>query len=105
MLKMKNFNLFSLLRCLEQEMLIEGNTRKDVEKGRPKKRFSLHLWAEIFWALIGNKASSGSGLTKAVLTLALRDAQYTCRLVDKGLSKFEVFMELNTIAGNIKKSS
>jgi len=54
MLKMKNFNLFSLLQCLEQEMLIEGNTRKDVEKGRPKKRFSLHLWAEIFWALIGN---------------------------------------------------
>jgi hypothetical protein len=42
---------------------------------------------------------------KEDLEHAVKDALYTQRLVDHGHSPFKLFLELNTIALNIKKSS
>lgn len=42
---------------------------------------------------------------KEDLEHAVRDAAYTGRLVANGHSPFQIFMELNTIAHNIKISS
>ena len=105
MLKMKNSNVISLLRRMEQEMLIEARVAKDIKKGRPKKRFSATPLGEDFLDTYKKLSLKRLRSTKADLYRAVKDAQYARRLADRDHSTFEVFMELNAIASNIKKSS
>jgi predicted transcriptional regulator len=105
LLKLKSSNLISLLRQMEEEKLIEVQFAKGAKKGRPKKRITASSLGYDF--LDSYKKLNLKRLTarKADLDHAVKDALYACRLAEKGHSTFQVFMELNTIASNIKNSS
>ena len=105
LLKMKTSNITSLLKKMEEEQLISTQFAKKNKKGRPKKRViptSLgHEFLETYKKLNLNIIKS----RKTDLDHAAKDAKYAERLVENGHSPFQIFLELNTIASNIKNSS
>jgi DNA-binding PadR family transcriptional regulator len=105
LLKMKTSNITSLLKKMEEEQLITTQSAKNRKKGRPKKRFittSLgHEFLETYKKLNLNILQS----RKTDLNHAAKDAKYAKRLAETGHSPFQIFLELNTIASNIKNSS
>jgi DNA-binding PadR family transcriptional regulator len=105
MLRMKNSNVISLLRRMEQERLIDVQLAKGIKKGRPKKRVAVTLLGNDFLDSYRELNLKRLRSTKADLDRAVKDALYARRLADRGHSTFEVFMELNAIASNIKNSS
>ena len=105
MVKMKNSNVVSLLRHMEQERLIEVHFAKGKKKGRPKKLVAVTALGNDFLDSYRKLNLKRLRSTKADLDRAVKDAQYARRLADRGHSPFEVFMELNAIASNIKNSS
>ena len=105
LLKMKTSNITSLLKKMEEEKLITTQFVKNRKKGRPKKLIittSLgHEFLETYKKLNLNMLKS----RKSDLDHAAKDAKYAKRLVETGHSPFQIFLELNTIASNIKNSS
>jgi DNA-binding PadR family transcriptional regulator len=105
MLKMKTSNIISLLKKMEEEQLITTQSAKNRKKGRPKKCIittSLgHAFLETYKKLNLNILQS----RKTDLNHAAKDAKYAKRLAETGHSPFQIFLELNTIASNIKNSS
>ena len=105
LLKLNTSNVISLLRKMCDERLIEMQRRAETKKGRPKKYIVITpLGCEFL------KAYKKLNLTclkarKQDLEHAAKDAMYASRLVQNGHEPFQVFMELNTIASNIKNSS
>jgi len=104
-LKIKSSTVVSLLRRMEEEKLIEVQFAKGPKKGRPKKCISASALGYDF--LDSYKKLNLKRLTarKSDLDHAVKDAMYASRLAKSGHSTFQVFMELNTIASNIKSSS
>jgi len=90
---------------MEEEKLIQVQFAKGPKKGRPKKCITASSLGYDF--LDSYKKLNLKRLTarKADLDHAVKDAMYACRLAESGHSTFQVFMELNTIASNIKNSS
>ena len=105
LLKIKSSNIVSLLRRMEEEKLIEVQFAKGPKKGRPKKCVTASALGYDF--LDSYKKLNLKRLTarKADLDHAVKDAMYASKLAENGHSTFQVFMELNTIARNIKNSS
>lgn len=105
LLKMKTSNIISLLKKMEEEQLITTQSAKTRKKGRPKKCFTKtslgHEFLETYKKLNINILKS----RKQDLDHAAKDAMYAKRLVETGHSPFQIFLELNTIASNIKNSS
>jgi transcription initiation factor IIE alpha subunit len=105
LLKMKNSNVITLLRKMQEEQLIELRSAKGPKKGRPKK-FIVTTSLGIDYLDACKKLSlKPLKARKEDLNHAAKDAMYASRLVDNGHSPFQVFMELNMIANNIKNSS
>ncbi|MGD0204465.1 MAG: helix-turn-helix domain-containing protein [Candidatus Bathyarchaeia archaeon] len=104
LLKIKSSNIVSLLRRMEDEKLIEVQFAKGPKRGRPKKCIAASSLGYDF--LDSYKKLNLKLLTarKAELDHAVKDAMYASRLAESGHSTFQVFMELNTIASNIKNS-
>ena len=104
LLKIKSANTVSLLRLMENEKLIEVQFDKGPKKGRPKKCITASSLGYDF--LDSYKKLNLKRLTarKADLDRAVKDARYASKLAENH-STFQVFMELNTIASNIKNSS
>ena len=105
LLKLKTSNVISLLRKMQEEQLIEIKSVSTSKKGRPKKSFTItSLGCEFLDAY---KKLEGKPLRarKQDLQHAAKDALYTVRLVENGHLPFQVFLELNMIASNIKNSS
>jgi len=105
LLKMKTSHVTSLLKKMEEEQLITTQSAKNRKKGRPKKLIittSLgHEFLETYKKLNLNILQS----RKTDLNHAAKDAMYAKRLAETGHSPFQIFLELNTIASNIKNSS
>jgi DNA-binding MarR family transcriptional regulator len=105
LLKMKTSNITSLLKKMEEEQLISTQFAKKNKKGRPKKRVIPtplgHEFLETYMKLNLSIIKS----RKTDLDHAAKDAKYAERLVETGHSPFQIFLELNTIASNIKNSS
>jgi hypothetical protein len=90
---------------MEEEKLIEVQFAKGPKKGRPKKCVTASALGYDF--LDSYKKLNLKRLTarKADLDHAVKDAMHASKLAENGHSTFQVFMELNTIARNIKNSS
>jgi len=105
LLKLKSSNLISLLRRMEEEKLIEVQFAKGAKKGRPKKCITASSLGYDFLDSYEKLNLKRLTARKADLDHAVKDALYASRLAESGHSTFQVFMELNTIASNIKNSS
>jgi len=104
-LKLKTTNVITLLRKMGQEQLIEIRPATSQKKGRPKKYITATPLGCEFLNAYQQLNMKPLRATREDLNRAAKDAMYTNRLVENGHSPFELFMELNMIAGNIKNSS
>ena len=101
----------TLVRKMEDEGLIVGmkttdtHPSKRARRGRPRKAVTCTPLGLEFLASYEKLRMKPLRARKADLAHAARDAQYTARLVAAGHSPFQLFMELNNTASNIKISS
>jgi DNA-binding PadR family transcriptional regulator len=105
LLKSNTSNVIALLKKMDEEQLLEIDLKKSSKKGRPKNYISATSLGREFlndYKKLNNKPLKTK---KPDLNHAVKDAQYTIRLIEKGHSPFQLFMELNTIASNIENSS
>jgi DNA-binding PadR family transcriptional regulator len=105
LIKQKTANVISILRTMEQEQLIKMEPETTLKKGRPKKHITITLLGSEFLHDYRKLSSKPLRARKQDLDHATKDALYTIRLVESGHLPFQVFMELNMIASNIKNSS
>ena len=104
-LRWKNSRVISLLETMEDERLIEFQQIMHSRRGRPKKNVIRTPLGLEFLETYRRLKMKPLRARKADLEHAVKDALYTERLVANGHSPFKLFMELNTIAHNIKISS
>ena len=105
MLAGKTSRSILLLKAMEEEKLIDLRHAAPSKRGRPKKIVTCTpLGSELLEAYMQMKMKPLRA-RRTDLERAVKDAQYTERLVASGHSAFELFMELNMIASNTKVSS
>jgi len=95
----------SLIRKMNEEELIDLQQVSSSRRGRPKKRIICTPLGIEFLETYKDLKMKPLKARKEDLEHAVRDAAYTRRLIANGHSPFQFFMELNTIANNIKISS
>jgi DNA-binding PadR family transcriptional regulator len=105
LLKQKTSNVISLLRKMKDEQLIEIKSLEASKKGRPKKCITATSLGCEFLDDYKKLSSKPLRAKKQDLDHAAKDALYAMRLVENGHSPFQVFLELNMIASNIKNSA
>jgi predicted transcriptional regulator len=105
LLKWKTSKVISLLREMNKEKLIDLQQITDSRRGRPKKNVMCTPLGFEFLETYRRLKMQPLRSRREDLEHAVKDALYTSRLVAKGHSPFQIFMELNTIARNIKVSS
>ena len=101
----KTSYVVSLLRTMKQERLIQLQQTTHSRRGRPKKNVIPTSLGFEFLEIYRRLKMKPLRARKEDLEHAVKDALYTERLVANGHSPFKLFMELNTIAHNIKVSS
>jgi DNA-binding PadR family transcriptional regulator len=104
-LKWKTSNVVSLLKKMNQEQLIELEQVPHSKRGRPKKSIRCTPLGFEFLATYKKLKLTPLRARKEDLDHAAKDAAYASRLVANGHAPFQIFMELNMIARNIKVSS
>jgi len=104
-LEWKTSKVVSLLREMNKEKLIDLRQISCSRRGRPKKNIICTPLGSEFLETYRRLKMKPLRARKEDLEHAVRDASYTSRLVANGHSPFQIFMELNTIASNIKISS
>ena len=104
-LEWKTSKVVSLLREMNKEQLIDFQQVKYSKRGRPKKNIICTQLGFEFLETYRKLKMKPLRARKEDLEHAVRDASYISRLVANGHSPFQIFMELNTIASNIKVSS
>ena len=105
LLKMKTANVISIIKKMDQEKLIKINIVATPKRGRPKKCITITPLGYEFLEAYKKANSKILKAKKEDLSHAEKEALYVNRLMKRGLSPFQVFLELNTIASNIKNSS
>jgi len=90
---------------MNEEQLIETQVSKIPKKGRPKQFIRATPLGCEFLDAYQKLKMKPLRARKEDLKRAAKDARYVNRLAENGLSPFQIFMELNFIAGNIKDSS
>lgn len=105
LVKLKTSNVVSLLRKMNEEQLIEMRISEIPKKGRPKQYIEVTPLGCEFLDAFQKLKMKPLRARKEDLKRAAKDARYAKRLVENGLSPFQIFMELNFIASNIKDSS
>jgi DNA-binding PadR family transcriptional regulator len=105
LLKLKTSNVISLLRKMGEEQLIDIQLANGPKKGRPKKCITSTSLGQEFLDAYKKLNLKPLRARKQDLNHAAKDALYASRLVEGGHSPFQIFMELNIIASNIKNSS
>jgi DNA-binding MarR family transcriptional regulator len=105
LLKWKTSNVVSLLRKMDEERLIEFQQAAIPRRGRPKKNVMLTPLGSEFLKAYKKLGLKPLRARREDLDRAAKDASYASRLAASGHSPFQVFMELNAIALNIKISS
>ena len=104
-LKWRNSRVISLLEKMKEERLVELQFAHTHKRGRPKKNITCTSLGFEFLETYRKLKVKPLRARKEDLEHAIKDALYTERLVANGHSPFKLFMELNTIANNIKVSS
>jgi predicted transcriptional regulator len=106
-LRWKPSRVVFLLEQMKDEGLIElqKNRARSFRRGRPKKIMMCTSLGFEFLEAYRKLKMKPLRARREDLEHAVEDALYTERLVANGHSPFELFMELNTIAYNIKISS
>jgi DNA-binding PadR family transcriptional regulator len=104
-LKWKTSNVVSLLKKMSEERLIEFKQAAGSKRGRPRKIVTCTPLGFEFLETYRKLRIKPLRARKEDLDHAAKDAAYASRLVANGHSPFQIFMELNTIASNIKVSS
>ena len=104
-LKWKTSKVVSLLREMNNERLIDLQQVMYSRRGRPKKNIICTPLGFEFLETYRKLKMKPLRARKEDFEHAVRDASYASRLVANGHSPFQIFMELNTIAHNIKVSS
>jgi DNA-binding MarR family transcriptional regulator len=105
MLKWKTAKVISLLRKMNEEKLITLQEGAHLRRGRPKKNITCTSLGFEFLETYRRLETKPIRARKEDFDHAVKDAAYARRLVENGHSPFQIFMELNTIACNIKISS
>jgi len=105
LLKWKTSNVVSLLRKMDEEHLIEFQQAPNSGRGRPKKGVACTPLGSEFLESYRKLGLKPLRARREDLDRAAKDASYAGRLAASGHSPFQVFMELNEIALNIKVSS
>lgn len=104
-LKWRSSHVISLLEKMQDERLIELQSAHTKRRGRPKKNITCTPLGIAFLETHKKLQTKPLRARKEDLEHAVKDALYTDRLVANGHSPFKLFLELNTIAHNIKISS
>ena len=104
-LKCRTSSAISLLKEMEQEKLIELAHATCPRRGRPKKIVTCTALGFDFLETYRKVKMKPLRARREDLERAAKDALYAERLVAHGHEAFELFMELNAIASNIKISS
>jgi hypothetical protein len=104
-LEWKTSKVISLLKEMNKEKLINLQQVTYSRRGRPKKNIICTPLGFDFLETYRKLKMKPLRARKEDLEHAVKDASYTSRLVANGHSPFHIFMELNTIARNIKVSS
>jgi predicted transcriptional regulator len=104
-LKWKTSNIISLLKKMNEEQLIGFQQATHSKRGRPKKTVICTPLGLEFLETYRKLRMKPLRARKEDLDRAVKDAGYASRLVADGHSPFQVFVELNMIARNIKLSS
>jgi DNA-binding PadR family transcriptional regulator len=104
-LRWRNSHVISLLEKMKDERLIELQSSHTQERGRPKKNIACTPLGLAFLETHKKLQIQPLRARKEDLEHAVKDALYAERLAANGHSPFRLFMELNTIAHNIKVSS
>lgn len=97
-------DIISLVKDMNREKLVELQQASKSRRGRPKKRITLTALGYEFLESYRRLKAKPLRSRRQDLERAKRDAAYVERLVANGHSPFQLFMELNTIACNIKVS-
>ncbi len=97
-------HIISLVNEMNQEKLVELQQVPRAKPGRPKKHITLTSLGYEFLETYRKLKTKPLRSRKQDLERSKRDAYYAERLVAAGHSPFQLFMELNTIANNIKVS-
>jgi hypothetical protein len=90
---------------MNEEQLITLQQVAHSKRGRPKKSITCTPLGFEFLSTYKKLKMTPLRARKEDLAHAAKDAAYASRLVANGHSPFKIFMELNTIARNIKVSS
>lgn len=104
-LRSRSSNTISLLERMKDERLIEFQIAPRNKRGRPKKKITCTPLGLAFLETHKRLQTKPLRARKEDLEHAVEDALHTQRLVTNGHSPFKLFLELNTIAHNIKISS
>jgi DNA-binding PadR family transcriptional regulator len=104
-LRWRSSHVISLLEKMKDERLIESQRAHTRKRGRPKKNITCTPLGLAFLETHKKLQTKPLRARKEDLEHAVKDALYTERLAANGHSPFKLFMELNTIAHNIKVSS
>jgi DNA-binding PadR family transcriptional regulator len=104
-LEWKTSKVISLLKEMNKERLVDLQQVTYSRRGRPKKTITCTPLGFEFLEACRKLKMKPLRARKEDLEHAARDALYASRLVANGHSPFRIFMELNTIAHNIKVSS
>ena len=104
-LRWRSSHVISLLKKMKDERLIELQCARTRKRGRPKKNITCTPLGLAFLETHKKLQTKPLRARKEDLEHAVKDALYTERLAANGHSPFKLFMELNTIAHNIKVAS
>jgi len=104
-LEWKTSKVILLLREMNKEKLIDLQQVTYSRRGRPKKNIICTPLGFEFLETYRRLKMKPLRARKEDLEHAVQDASYASRLVANGHSPFQLFMELNAIARNIKVSS
>jgi hypothetical protein len=97
-------NIISLVKDMTQERLVQVQQVPRSRPGRPKKKIIPTSLGYEFLETYRTLKAKPLRSRQSDLEHAKRDAAYAESLVKNGHSPFQLFMELNTIANNIKIS-
>ncbi len=104
-LRWRSSHVISLLEKMTEEGLIELQRAGTRKRGRPKKNITCTPLGRAFLETHKKLQIKPLRARKEDLEHAVKDALYAEKLAANGHSPFKLFMELNTIAHNIKVSS
>jgi predicted transcriptional regulator len=101
-LRCRTSRIISLLEEMEEEGLIELHEASFSNRGRPRKITVVTSLGSEFLETYRKLKMKPLRARKEDLEHAVKDALYAKRLISNGHSPFKLFVELNTIAHNIK---